>query len=109
MRWPFLSPRSAPSPAPDLTAVAALAYGEGMRVGTDAERARCATILRSPIADHNTASAEMLAFGSDMDASAAVLLLMQLANTSEADRRAGPDAAHYVQAAQTINTKKAAP
>ncbi len=110
MRWQSLFRRwSLPSPAPDLAAVAAMDFAEGSRLATLDERARCAAILQSPIADQNRAAAELLAFGTDMDAAAAVRLLTEVGNLAEAQNRTGPDAAHYVQAAQTINTKKAAP
>ncbi len=107
MRWPSLFwSQPAPSPGPDLAATAALAHVEGMRVGTEAERARCAAIMQSAIADHNRPAAEVLAFGTDMDASAAVRLLMAVGNLAEAQNRAGPGADHYVQAARTITERK---
>lgn len=106
MRWPFVSPRPTPFPAPDLTAVAALAYGEGVRVGTDAERARCASILRAAIAEQNRPAAEILAFETDTPAPAAVRLLTEVGNLAEAQQRTGPAATHYADAARTINERK---
>jgi len=101
--------RHTPEPAPDLMAAAPLAYGEGLRVGTGSERVRCATIMQSPVADHNRASAEVLAFGTDMDAPAALRLLTELANLGEAQQRTGLAAAHYAHAARTINERKPHP
>ncbi len=109
MRWPSLFRRPALFPVPDLTAVAAAAYAHGATSATECERTRCATILQSPVADHNRSSAEVLAFGTNMDAAAAVRLLTELANLGEAQQRTGPDAAHYAQAARTINVRKATP
>jgi len=109
MRWPFLSPRPTPSPVPDLTAVAEAAYVHGATSATECERTRCKTILQSPIADQNRPAAELLAFGTEMDAPAAVRLLTELANLGEAQQRTGPVADHYVQAARTINERKATP
>ncbi len=106
MRWLASWRRPPPSPTPDLTAVAAMAYAQGAQVATDAERARCAAILRNPIADQNRPAAELLAFGTEMDAAAAVRLLTELANLGEAHSRTGPGADHYAQAAQTINARK---
>ncbi len=110
MRWQSLfHRRPAPSPAPDLTAVAEAAYAHGATSATECERARCATILRNPIADQNRPAAELLAFGTEMDAVAAVRLLTELANLGEAQQRTGPAAAHYADAARTINARKATP
>ncbi len=109
MRWPSSWRRPAPSPVPDLTAVAALAYSEGIRVGTDAERIRCATILRAAIAEQNRPAAEILAFETDTPAPAAVCLMTVVGNLAEAQQRTGPAAEHYAQAAQTINTRKSNP
>ena len=110
MRWPLLfRRRPVPSPTPDLAAVAEAAYAHRATSATECERARCAAILQNPIADQNRPAAELLAFGTEMDAAAAVRLLTELANLGEAQSRTGPDAAHYVQAAQTINTRKATP
>ena len=106
MRWPFLSPRSAPSPVPDLTAVAEAAFAHGATSATQCERARCAAILQNPIADQNRPAAELLAFGTEMDAAAAVRLLTEVGNLAEAQQRTGPAATHYADAARTINERK---
>ena len=109
MRWLASWRRPPPSPTPDLTAVAAAAYAHGATSATECERARCAAILQSPVADHNRASAEVLAFGTEMAAPAAIRLLTELANLGEAQQRTGPAAAHYADAARTINARKATP
>lgn len=107
MRWPpVFQRRPAPPPASDLAAVAAMGFAEGSRLATLNERARCAAILQNPIAEQNRSAAELLAFGTDMDAAAAVRLLTEVGNLAEAQQRTGPNAAHYVQAAQTINERK---
>jgi hypothetical protein len=110
MRWRSLfRRRAAPSPTPDLTAVAEAAYVHGATSATECERARCKAILQSPIADQNRPAAELLAFGTDMDAAAAVRLLTEVGNLAEAQQRTGPDAGHYVQAAKSINERKITP
>jgi len=109
MRWLASWRRPPPSPTPDLTAVAAAAYAHGATSATECERTRCATILQNPIADQNRPAAELLAFGTEMDAVAAVRLLTELANLGEAQQRTGPAAAHYADAARTINARKATP
>ena len=105
MRWSCRR-RPAPCPVPDLAAVAAMGFAEGSRLATLDERRRCAAILQSPLADHNRASAEVLAFATDMDAAADVQRLDVGVSLIDKKTRTGPIAEHYTRAARDISERK---
>ncbi len=107
MRWPSLFLRRlAPSPVPDLTTVVEQAFAQGALAGVECERARCRAILQDPIADQNRPAAELMAFGTNMEAAAAVRLLTEVGNLAEAQNRTGPDADHYTSAARDISERR---